>query len=78
MFQASTPDSKDLSAEMLMRKQTERQFITQLLDPSKLEPFKVPIKIKAELRKYQQDGVNWLWFLNRYHLHGCLCDGAKS
>ena len=22
-----------------------------------------------------QDGVNWLAFLNRYKLHGILCDG---
>ncbi len=21
-----------------------------------------------------QDGVNWLWFLNKYKLHGILCD----
>lgn len=25
-----------------------------------------------------QDGVNWLAFLNRYKLHGILCDGILS
>ncbi|UKZ80636.1 hypothetical protein TrVFT333_008399 [Trichoderma virens FT-333] len=52
----------------------ERTFIAQLLDPKKVEPFQIPVAIKAELRSYQQDGVNWLNFLNKYHLHGILCD----
>ena len=34
----------------------------------------MPVSIKAELRPYQQEGVNWLAFLNRYNLHGVLCD----
>ena len=33
------------------------------------------VDVKAELRKYQQDGVNWLAFLAKYQLHGILCDG---
>jgi TATA-binding protein-associated factor len=66
-----------LPSEYLERKKSERHFITQLLDPSKLEPYKIPIKINADLRKYQQDGVNWLNFLNKYQLHGILCDGIS-
>jgi TATA-binding protein-associated factor len=49
--------------------------LTQLLDGSKVEIYCIPVKIKAELRKYQQEGVNWLAFLAKYHLHGILCDG---
>lgn len=30
--------------------------------------------VAAELRSYQQAGVNWLAFLNKYKLHGILCD----
>ncbi|KAL8945624.1 MAG: hypothetical protein Q9183_008028, partial [Haloplaca sp. 2 TL-2023] len=45
-----------------------------MLDVRKVEPFQVPVAIKAELRSYQQEGVNWLAFLNRFHLHGILCD----
>ena len=40
-----------------------------------MEPYKIPVAINAELRKYQQDGVNWLYFLAKYQLHGILCDG---
>lgn len=32
------------------------------------------VDVNAELRSYQQEGVNWLAFLNRYRLHGILCD----
>jgi len=49
--------------------------LTQLLDGSKVETYCIPVNIKAELRKYQQEGVNWLAFLAKYHLHGILCDG---
>ena len=52
----------------------ERLFLEQLLDTSKLESYSVPISIKADLRKYQQDGINWLAFLTKYKLHGILCD----
>jgi non-specific serine/threonine protein kinase len=31
-------------------------------------------ELKAQLRPYQQDGVQWLWFLNRLGLGGCLAD----
>jgi superfamily II DNA or RNA helicase len=31
-------------------------------------------ELKAQLRPYQQDGVRWLWWLNRLGLGGCLAD----
>ncbi|KAF9923701.1 TATA-binding protein-associated factor mot1 [Linnemannia zychae] len=73
-LEAGIPDPPEMSAEMLQQRQEERQFLMQLLDSKKLQPYSIPIKIKAELRKYQQEGVNWLAFLNKYQLHGILCD----
>ncbi|RDA92948.1 hypothetical protein CP533_5552 [Ophiocordyceps camponoti-saundersi (nom. inval.)] len=73
-LEAGIPDPPGLSQELLRGRDRERTFISQLLDPKKVEPFKIPVAIKAELRSYQQDGVNWLNFLNKYHLHGILCD----
>jgi len=35
---------------------------------------KVPDTFKAELRPYQQEGVNWLRFLNEFELGGILAD----
>jgi TATA-binding protein-associated factor len=69
------PDPEGFPAELLQRRDKEREFLTQLLDGSKVEEYKIPVQIEAELRKYQQDGVNWLAFLAKYQLHGVLCDG---
>ena len=73
-LEAGIPDPPGLSEELLEGRERERKFMSQMLDPKKIEPFEIPVAIKAELRSYQQDGVNWLAFLNRYHLHGVLCD----
>ncbi len=73
-LEAGIPDPPGLSEELLKGRDRERTFIAQLLDPHKVEPFSMPVAIKAELRSYQQEGVNWLYFLNKYHLHGILCD----
>lgn len=73
-LEAGIPDPPGLSEELLKGRDRERTFIAQLLDPKKVEAFSIPVAIKAELRSYQQEGVNWLHFLNKYHLHGILCD----
>ncbi|KAK8153629.1 SNF2 family DNA-dependent ATPase domain-containing protein [Phyllosticta citrichinensis] len=73
-LEAGIPDPPGLSEELLRGRDRERKFIAQMLDAKKVEPFEIPVAIKAELRSYQQEGVNWLAFLNRYHLHGILCD----
>ncbi|XP_074089486.1 TATA-binding protein-associated factor 172 isoform X5 [Macrotis lagotis] len=73
-LEAGIPDPPNMSEELIQLKAKERHFLEQLLDGKKLENYKIPVPIKAELRKYQQDGVNWLAFLNKYKLHGILCD----
>ncbi|ODA79641.1 hypothetical protein RJ55_05235 [Drechmeria coniospora] len=73
-LEAGIPDPPGLSEKLLKGRDRERTFMAQLLDPKKVEQFHIPVAIKAELRSYQQEGVNWLNFLNKYHLHGILCD----
>ncbi|RDW93333.1 DNA-binding ATPase [Aspergillus mulundensis] len=73
-LEAGIPDPPGLSEKLLEGRDRERKFMSQMLDSRKVEEFKLPVAIKAELRPYQQDGVNWLAFLNRYNLHGILCD----
>ncbi|KXL46401.1 hypothetical protein M433DRAFT_153688 [Acidomyces richmondensis BFW] len=73
-LEAGIPDPPGLPQSLLEGRDRERKFIAQMLDPKKVEPFAIPVAIKAELRHYQQEGVNWLAFLNRYNLHGVLCD----
>ncbi|XP_055378058.1 TATA-binding protein-associated factor 172 [Condylostylus longicornis] len=62
------------STELEARKIRDREFLEYLFKPKTIPDFKVPVSINAELRSYQQAGVNWLWFLNKYNLHGILCD----
>lgn len=65
----------NISASILNSKRDkEREFLQQLLSPSTIPDYVIPVEITAELRSYQQAGVNWLAFLNKYKLHGILCD----
>lgn len=73
-LEAGIPDPPDMPEELLEGRERERDFIQQMMDPSKITSFELPVSIKATLRKYQQEGVNWLAFLNKYCLHGILCD----
>lgn len=73
-LEAGIPDPEGLPSDLMSSREKERDFIQQMMDPSKAKPFELPVNIKADLRKYQQDGINWLAFLNKYHLHGILCD----
>ena len=73
-LEAGIPDPPGMPESLLAGRERERKFMAQMLDPKKVEPFQIPVAIKAELRPYQQDGVNWLNFLNKYNLHGVLCD----
>lgn len=70
-----TSDLKDdLTDDLKQRKMKDKEFLDYLFRPKSIPDFKVPVAINAELRSYQQAGVNWLWFLNKYKLHGILCD----
>ena len=73
-LEADLPDPPGMDPALARQRVEERRFVEQLLDPSKADPFALPVRIDAQLRPYQQDGVNWLAFLARYHLHGVLCD----
>lgn len=63
-----------LSEKLQLRKAKDKEFLECLFSPRKIPNFNVPVTINAELRGYQQSGVNWLWFLNKYKLHGILAD----
>ncbi|GAA4383448.1 hypothetical protein GCM10023186_24590 [Hymenobacter koreensis] len=39
-----------------------------------IEPVAVPPGLKAELRDYQRQGLNWLNFLDTFNFGGCLAD----
>lgn len=51
-----------MSDDLIRQKARERHFMEQLLDSRKLENYKIPVPIKAELRKYQQVCVYMAFF----------------
>lgn len=63
-----------LSAELRERRASERHFLEQLMNARHADNYELSVPINAQLRSYQQEGVNWLAFLNKYSLHGILCD----
>lgn len=71
-------DPEGLDPELVKQKKEERRFIGQLIGTEQVDDYEIPDGIvKAELRRYQQEGVNWLAFLARYGMHGILCDGER-
>lgn len=64
-------DDLDLESDMIKNhidlKQKLRSF-------SAIDKVKPPIGVKAVLRDYQKEGLNWLNFLDEYGFGGCLAD----
>eukprot|EP01083_Nonionella_stella_P072938 196882_1 len=73
-LESGIPDPPNMDRSLVESRQRERAFLQQLVDGSKIRPFVVPVPINATLRHYQQEGINWLWFLRQFNLHGILCD----
>lgn len=63
-----------LSECLLSRSSDDAEFLEQLVDNSHIDDYNVPTELKVTLRRYQQEGINWLAFLKRFNLHGILCD----
>jgi hypothetical protein len=62
--------------EFLDRKVRERLTLyrSKLTAFEAIENIAVPKELKATLRGYQQDGLNWLNFLANFNFGGCLAD----
>ncbi|PON37204.1 Coatomer beta subunit [Parasponia andersonii] len=61
-------------SDSFSRSAEDAQFLEQLLDNSNIDDYKLCTDLKVTLRRYQQEGINWLAFLKRFKLHGILCD----
>ena len=54
--------------------QALREMVQRLSGQSELPEVPVPASVQANLRPYQQQGVNWLQFLRQHSLGGILAD----
>ncbi|KAK2978057.1 hypothetical protein RJ640_015695 [Escallonia rubra] len=61
-------------SERLSKNEEDARFLEQLVDNSNIDDYKLSTELKVTLRRYQQEGINWLAFLKRFNLHGVLCD----
>ena len=68
------PDPFGLPADLSEARVRQRRLLEQLWNPSDVEPYRITANISASLRPYQEEGVSWLGFLVKHHLHGILCD----
>lgn len=59
--------SLEVSNELAFYKQKLNSF-------HHIEKVDIPKKLKAELRDYQKEGLNWLNFLDEFNFGGCLAD----
>ncbi len=50
------------------------RMLADLRSPENLEQARPGGELKAILRKYQETGLNWLWFLSNLGLGACLAD----
>jgi len=69
-------DDETVSKKLVAERAEAREFLGQLLGTRPRNHYTMPVAIGdgVELRKYQQDCLDWLGFLNKYGLHGALCD----
>ncbi|MGB3409738.1 MAG: DEAD/DEAH box helicase [Microthrixaceae bacterium] len=67
---------EELTSLGVVAKQSDRwnENVNQMASLAAPVPVAVPIELQAELRPYQQDGLDWLAFLYRNRLGGILAD----
>ena len=58
-------NDQDLPKNLLELKLKQKSFIDELMSLKNVKDIDMPVKIEAELRSYQIDGIKWLSFLNR-------------
>eukprot|EP01052_Picozoa_sp_SAG31_P022035 SAG31_NODE_1734_length_7416_cov_2.201449_3_plen_1632_part_00 len=73
-LEAGLPTPPDMPADLIQSRNHEREFVSQLVGGAPPVEYPIPIPIDVKLRPYQQEGVNWLAFLNKFKIHGILCD----
>ncbi|BHF77985.1 btaf1 RNA polymerase II, B-TFIID transcription factor-associated, 170kDa [Sparganum proliferum] len=73
-LEESLPDSPDMHPRLVAARAEGREFVQCLLHPSSIKLLSNKTHVRAELRPYQKEGVNWLLFLQKYGLNGILAD----
>ncbi|NTW27588.1 MAG: DEAD/DEAH box helicase [Candidatus Moranbacteria bacterium] len=51
-----------------------KKFMDEAQSGSPVESVEIPAKISKPLRDYQKEGIDWFYFLRKYHFGGILAD----
>ncbi len=73
----SFTEISSLFEKEVLSKEVQNEIATyssRFLKAKKIPEVSVPAELKAELRDYQHDGLNWLNFLDEFNFGGCLAD----
>ena len=73
-LESGAASRQGMSKMMATRYEAESGFVNQLMGELPPDVYPLPTPLKSALRTYQQEGVNWMAFLNKFRLHGILCD----
>ncbi len=73
-YQAGLIAELDEQGVILEMRPPFQKFWNLVTSFNQLEEVEVPASVKADLRPYQKQGFNWLWFLYSYGLNGILAD----
>ncbi|CDW76484.1 snf2 chromatin remodeling protein [Stylonychia lemnae] len=66
---------KDPFLEQLQNQASEGyRFLQTFVNNQMVTQYQIDIKVKAQLRDYQKQGINWMATLGRYNLNCALCD----
>jgi len=68
------PRPPGLPPALQARAEEDGEVLAALLDNSAVADCVLPVPLALTLRRYQQEGLNWLAFLRRFGLSGALCD----
>ncbi len=72
-LKATGPEAEAVSWAHVRPGEALREILAGLRQPSEIAG-RVPDGFRGELRHYQLDGLNWLWFCSRLGLGCCLAD----
>ncbi len=72
-FQLIDDIFRDEAIDLQVRKELH-ELTDKLANFQSISQTKVPKKLKATLRDYQKEGLNWLNFLDEFGFGGCLAD----
>ena len=66
--------NNDMTADDIREIRKYRELYTKLIHTPSIPAYDIPQAYRGSLRNYQKEGYNWLCFLYKHNINGCLAD----